>query len=179
MRTLIAIGLACVLLGSGITATTAPNKKVQNLINDLKSRDPKNRIFAAEELGSMAEVRLADVKPAIPALLGALKDRDPAVRKAVIATLGKVEPDPREVVPAYIDLVRRDRDATVVQAAVTALGQIGPPAKAAIPVLKELQKAIKDREKLREKDKDKEKHMAMDMALGAAITTALQLIQAK
>jgi HEAT repeat protein len=181
MRTFIVICLAWGLLGLANRAPAAPPKKVLELIKDLKDRDPKNRAFAAEELGSMAEVRLTDVKPAIPALLAALKDKDAAVRKAVIDALGKAEPEPREVVPAYIDIVRRDKDPTVRLAAVTALGQIGPPAKAAIPALKEAQKAIKERERLREKekDKDKEKNQAMDMALSTEITAALQKIQAK
>jgi len=52
MRTLIVICLASALLGlANRAAAEPPKKKVLDLIKDLKDRDPKNRAFAADELG--------------------------------------------------------------------------------------------------------------------------------
>jgi HEAT repeat protein len=153
-----------------------PNRKVMELLKDLKDLDPKTRISAVEDLGHLAEVKLDDAKPAIPALLKSLKDRDAGVRRAVIAAMKKIEPEPKDYVPALTELLKKERDATVRLAAVRALGQIGPPAKSAVPTLKDLQREIqKAAKKAKPKDKDKDK----DKPLETEIVAALNKIEEK
>jgi hypothetical protein len=152
----------------------APNRKVMELLKDLKDPDPKTRISAVEDLGHLAEVKLDDAKPAIPALLKSLKDRDAGVRRAVIAAMEKIEPDPKDYVPALTELLKKERDATVRLAAVRTLGQIGPPAKSAVSTLKDLQKEIqKAAKKAKPKDKDKDKPLETE------IVAALNKIEPK
>jgi HEAT repeat protein len=162
------------LIVNSLTAAQAPKKKAMELIKELKDPDPKNRISAADELGHLAEVRLEDAKAAIPALLKTLKDRDAGVRRAVIAAMEKIDPDPNDYVPALSELLKKERDLTVRLEAVKALGKIGPPAKSAVPTLKELQKEIQKTAK-KTKPKDKTKHS--DKPLEKEIVTALKKIE--
>jgi HEAT repeat protein len=170
MKRLAMMCLGCLSLVAGVIGTapaqtTTPTKKVAQLIKDLKDNNATIRAAAAEELGRMTEVKPADVKPALPGLKTALKDKDANVRKAAIVTLNKAEADPKEFVPALVTMLRTDKDQGVRLAAVVTLGQIGPPAKAAIPALVEIERAGKD-----PKDKDKG-------ALGKEATVALYKIR--
>jgi HEAT repeat protein len=175
MKAFILAGLGCFLLVvNPMTAPGAQNRKVMELIKELKHPDPMTRVSAVEDLGHLAEVKLDDAKPAIPALLKALKDRDAGVRRAVIAAMEKIEPEPKDYVPALIDLLKKERDSNVRLLAVRALGQIGPPAKSAVSTLKELQKEIQKTAK-KAKPKEKEK----DKPLENEIVAALNKIEGK
>jgi HEAT repeat protein len=134
----------------------AQSKKddVAPLIKDLKNKDPKVRISAADELGHRGAVRAADVKDALPLLLGLVKrDKDAGVRKSAALAVGKVDPDPKDAVPVLIDALT-DKSTAVRTAAATALGQFGSNAADAIPALTEAQK-----------DKDRGLSRAAGMAL--------------
>jgi HEAT repeat protein len=120
-----------------------PSKKVKELLKDLKSPKFKIRIYAAEELGHQAEIRLADAKAAIPALMKAMKDSHPGVRRAAILALGQAGADPKDLVPGLIDIIKKATDIPLRLTAATTLGNIGPPAKEAVPALQGLQTKLK------------------------------------
>src|SRR5262249_60015187 len=103
------------------------------LIKELADKNVKVRVAAAEDLGNLAELRLADAKTALPALREAQKDADPNVRKAVLDALGKIEPENYGTL--LQDTLKKDTDPVVQLSAVTALGQLMPPVKGAVPVL--------------------------------------------
>jgi HEAT repeats len=71
---------------------------------------------------------------AVPALVGALRDPDPAVRLKAVEVLGRMGDDAQAAVPDLIRLLD-DPDPNVSKAATRTLGRIGPAAKAAVPAL--------------------------------------------
>jgi HEAT repeat protein len=138
MRKLILLCLACVVL---VAPAAAQSKKTQDLIKDLKDKNPKIRAGAAEDLGKLAAVKLSEAKFALPALRAAQKDADPAVRKAVLEALGQIDPDAKTYVPLLTETLKREKDPLVQVAAVSALIQIEPLPKSALPVLLDVHKA--------------------------------------
>src|SRR5262249_28034104 len=106
---------------------------------ELEDKNPKVRAAAAEDIGSLADVRLADAQAALPALRGLLKDTDAGVRKAAVEALGKVEPD---AYPKLLEeTLKTDKDPVVLVAAAAALGQMQAKSRSAIPALIEAYKA--------------------------------------
>jgi HEAT repeat protein len=172
---------ALILTVPALGAETKNSKKVQALLKDLQSSSPKRRLYAVEEIGHIAELRLKDAQPAIPNVLKALKDANPGVRRAAMLALVKMEADPKETVPAYIEIIQKDTNQTVRQAAVTALGQIGPPARAAAPILKDLQLKVQKEQPPKDKKpaKDKSKQFFANQTMLREIAMALQSIQSK
>jgi HEAT repeat protein len=157
MRTLpVVVGLGCLLVLTSGPALADTKEDVPSLLKALKSRNPKTRASAAEELGHIGAISAADAKEAIPALLGVLKkDSSSDVRKAAATAIGKMDPDPEKAVPALTQALK-DRTPGVRIAAAGALGQLGSDAKDAIPALQEAQK-----------DKDRGVSRAAGMALRA------------
>jgi HEAT repeat protein len=140
MRKVIGLGLGMLLVSLCLTSPVgAQNKKAAGLIKELADKNPKVRAAAADDLGNLAELRLADAKSALPALREAQKDTDPNVRKAVLEALGKIESENYGTL--LQDSLKKDTDPVVQLAAVNALGQLMPPLKAAVPVLIEVYKA--------------------------------------
>jgi HEAT repeat protein len=154
---MLALGLSMAgLLFLVADATAADPKKedVPKLLKNLKSRDAKVRIAAAKDLGLIGAIRAADAQEAVPVLFELLKkEKDVEVRKAYLDALGKMDPDPKEAVPAFKDALK-DRSPAVRMAAAGALGRLGKDAEEAIPDLEKLQK-----------DKDKNVIRAANMAL--------------
>jgi HEAT repeat protein len=80
-------------------------------------------------------------RPAVPALIQLLDDRDPGVQGAAAQCLAGIGPAAQEAVPALVRLLKAHRGAArwpndrVLASAVRALGEIGPAASAAIPYL--------------------------------------------
>ena len=71
---------------------------------------------------------------AVPALITALRDPDPAVRLKAVEVLGRMGDDAAAAVPDLIKLLD-DPDPEVRKAAARTIGRIGPAAKAAVPAL--------------------------------------------
>jgi hypothetical protein len=71
---------------------------------------------------------------AVPALIDALHDPDPAVRIKATAVLGRMGSDAKDAVPHLVKLLD-DPDESVRKAATRTLGRIGPPADQAVPAL--------------------------------------------
>jgi HEAT repeat protein len=71
---------------------------------------------------------------AVPPLIDALRDRDPAVRLKAIEVLGRMGEDAGAAVPELVRLLD-DPDIDVRKAAARTLGRIGPAAQTAVPSL--------------------------------------------
>lgn len=116
-------------------------------------KDAKVRITSAVELAKIAQLNADQGKAAVPALVEALKDEEPEVRKAALAALGFAKPAPEQVVPGLITIVKNGREDKAVRlSAIGTLGALGPNAREALPFLefildRETKKAEKDRDK--------------------------------
>jgi HEAT repeat protein len=139
MNLLKTIGTVAVFLAFASAALADKKEDVARLMKELKSKDAKTRISAADDLGHIGQVKKSYTEPAVPALIEVLHDPDALVRKAAANALGKIDPDVKIVVPALTDALK-DKVPAVRQAAAGALGLIGPDAKDAIPSLRETQK---------------------------------------
>jgi HEAT repeat protein len=73
-------------------------------------------------------------RPAVPALVAKLQDRDAGVREFAAVALGHGGPDAQDAMPALIEALR-DRDREVRRAAGLALERIGPDSDKAVPAL--------------------------------------------
>jgi HEAT repeat protein len=92
--------------------------------------NPATRYWAALALGELHK----DAKPALGALVEAMKDERPEVRREVLVALARIGPDAAAAVPA-ISALLADPDASARHAAAFALGHIGPQAASAAPLL--------------------------------------------
>ena len=123
----------------------AEARNVSALIRALRDRDARVREDAAAALGKLG----TDAKPAVPALIRALKVENDtylySMRSAAATALGQIGPEAREAVPALVEALKTGagefRYHYVRSAAATALGQIGPEAKDAVPALIEALKS--------------------------------------
>jgi HEAT repeat protein len=100
MNVLKTIGIGVVLLALAPVVAADKKEDVARLMKELKARDIKTRIAAAEELGHIGQIKKSFTEPAVPALIDALHDSDAGVRKAAAEALGKVDPDVKLAVPA-------------------------------------------------------------------------------
>jgi HEAT repeat protein len=137
MNTLLILGAAMLLLpGNAAGASAQDKEKVAQLIDEVKSGDPK----AAHALGQMG----VKAKDAIPTLIAAL-DTKPEPGESLpdnaALALSKIGP---VAVPALIDVLKSKRKRTWPHAA-TALKQLGIFAKDAVPALTEVVKQTEDR----------------------------------
>lgn len=105
-------------------------QRVEYLGKLLKHTDPLTQARAARSLRRMG-IR---ARPALPALIRALKDDDEEVRLEVIKALGIVSRENGVAVPALLETIHANRGATQ-KAAFDALAEIATQAKAAVPDL--------------------------------------------
>jgi hypothetical protein len=123
MRYLLVVVFFLVVLLSGCGEAPQPlagGKHVSYWAESLKSPDAKLRREAAFKLGNVGP---AD-PIACPALVGALKDRNAAVRCEVILALLKCGPAALEAIPALTELRDQDRDPKVRDYASKALAKL-------------------------------------------------------
>jgi HEAT repeat protein len=117
-------------------------------------KDPGVRTTLINILGQLG----ADAKDAVPVLLEVQKaslqesgkplapkeqrDLDPQnVRRSILQSLGRIDPEPKNYVPRLIESLKTDKAPNVRFVAVQELGKLGPAAKEALPVLLDIQKA--------------------------------------
>lgn len=112
------------------------------------SKDPKKKAEALEELGKLGQIMKSLVEPAVPDIAKALEDKDADVRKAAALAYGRVDPDPKEAVPALVKLLKEDKNEGVKIAAANGLAAMGDKAKSAVSSLREVQKAEDKKSKL-------------------------------
>lgn len=122
--------------GSGLIK----KEDIPKAIELLQKGTVAQRVKAAEDLGNRGAVRVTDVADAIEPLKSRLKrDSEPRVRAASALALGKIQHEPKELVPFLSEALTQDKDASVKLALVQALGSLGPQAKSALPVLRKVQ----------------------------------------
>jgi HEAT repeat protein len=109
--------LICFLVIEGCGA----DKSTEELIEDLKSGNEKDRITAVRTL----QVSSEDAEKIVPTLIVALKDKDGDVRRSAAIKLGLYGEQAREAIPA-LKFALNDRDARVRRAAADALAKIDP-----------------------------------------------------
>jgi HEAT repeat protein len=107
--------LLCFLACAGC----ARKKSTEQLIEDLKSGEDRERLIAARLL----QQRKGDATQVVPALMEALKDRESDVRWSAAIGLGYFGERARDAIPA-LQTAQRDRDARVREAAGVALSRI-------------------------------------------------------
>jgi HEAT repeat protein len=140
------LGCTVVLLGfNSLQAGSVGAPKKEDVPKYLKmltgSVSPKDRAFAAEQLGRRGQIQVRDVKDAIDPLLSKMKsDNSADVRRAAVAALGNIGTQPKTVIPALTDALK-DKAVAVNLAAVSALGQYGMEARGAVPALREFAKS--------------------------------------
>jgi HEAT repeat protein len=133
------VSWGCLLGAMDAWAADTKKDEVPALVKELKNKNPKVRISAAEALGHIGAIRAADAKDAVPVLLDILKkDKDANVRKAAATALGQMDPDREQAVPGFIEALK-DKSPAVRMAAAGALSILGEDARDAIPALKEAQ----------------------------------------
>jgi HEAT repeat protein len=114
-------GAALLLGGCGNQESlTAGGKPVAHWLEALKSPDAKARKRAVQKL---ANVGTAD-PAAVPALAGALKDRDAGVRAEAALGLLRIGPDAKGAAAALQEAARKDKSATVRSHAGKALAKV-------------------------------------------------------
>jgi hypothetical protein len=89
--------------------------ELRELIGKLQSRDTACRLAVARCLQEVGA-------PAVPLLLAALEEAEPAVREAILATLGLIGPAAREAISTLERIAEEDE--TLSEAAARALSQI-------------------------------------------------------
>ena len=114
---LLCVPLICSLAGFGCGKR---EKTTPELIADLKSGEEKDRIVAARLLQHKG-----DPTKTLPALIGALKDKDADVRRGAAIGLGYLGDGAKEAIPA-LQAALKDRDVRVREAAGVALFRIVP-----------------------------------------------------
>lgn len=105
------------------------NAELDKLINDLKAKDVKTRIKAANDLNAMGE----DAATATPALCQALLDVSPKVQEAALVAIEKVRPDLYKPLSQIVLDKSRYRNATLQ--AVIALGKMREKASPTVPII--------------------------------------------
>ncbi len=108
-----------------LTQAQQPKQSAHSYIQQLKTANEK-------ELSTLIETLVSLGKPAVPALIDALQDREPAVRNSAAIALGKIGKDANAAVPA-LKKVLDDRDFQVRSSAMQALSFIDK--KAIVPFL--------------------------------------------
>ena len=116
-----AVGLAILAVGCGQSRPTmVGGKPVQEWMQALQDPNPKTRKKAATKLGNAGAVD----STVIPALVGALKDRDAGVRAEAVLALLRIGPAAREAFPTLREMARTDKDARVRAYAAKALEKL-------------------------------------------------------
>jgi HEAT repeat protein len=107
----------CVLACAGCSKT----KSTDELLQDLKSRQERDRIIAVRLLPQRKE----DAARIVPALVEALKDKGNDIRLSAAIGLGYFGEQAREAIPG-LQAAQRDSDARVREAAGRSLSRIDP-----------------------------------------------------
>ena len=100
--------------------TLAGGKPVRYWIEALQNPDVHLRKKAAFKLGNVG----SSDADALPALIGALKDRDAVVRCEAILALVKFGPQARKALPMLTEMQQRDPNAQVRRYAVKAIEKL-------------------------------------------------------
>ena len=106
--------------GTSEAPLTAGGKPVAYWLDELKKPDPKARKKAVRELGHVGTADPA----AIPAVVGAVKDRDAAVRREAVLALLNLGPAAKDAAAALSEAAAKDPDPGVRKDAAKALERV-------------------------------------------------------
>jgi HEAT repeat protein len=142
------MGVFAVLAAGLFALSAAPDLAAANKEKDAQrylqilrtSRDVDAVVKALDEIGKLGQIYKPLATPAIPDIMTALKNPEAKIRAAAAETLGMIDADPKEVVPALLKLLNSDSDEKVKIAATKGLGAMGDKAKTASKDLRELSK---------------------------------------
>ncbi|MBI2608325.1 MAG: HEAT repeat domain-containing protein [Deltaproteobacteria bacterium] len=112
--------------------TAQDNRKVDELIKQLNSPDPKVRETAAWDL---AFTQPLPEKSAYPLIQIFKNDNNPKVRIAAASALAYLKSTAQETIPLFMKTLKEETHDEVRASAAQALGYLGPVAKDAIPLL--------------------------------------------
>lgn len=91
--------------------------QIPELINHLKSKDESLRVEASNKLAAIG-------KPAVPALIGVLTEKESA--PVAIFILGRIGVGAKEAIPTLSKTLKQHEDKNIRARAAEALGKIGP-----------------------------------------------------
>jgi hypothetical protein len=138
----LALALLTVALSASLAEAQANKlaKAVQDHINTLKtSGKAEERVAAINGILEVADLKIAVAKPAIPALVAALKDADANVRRTAAAVLAALQPEAAQVVTPLTALLADGEDRTVRIAATNTLSGLGGGSEPALTALVAIQ----------------------------------------
>jgi HEAT repeat protein len=119
-HTILATGLIALTgCASQSGPTMAHGKPIEHWVQSLQAPDAKLRKRAADVMGNVGAADPA----VVPALAGALKDRDRSVREAAALALLKIGPSARDAAPA-LEAAQHDPEPNVRTFAARALDRI-------------------------------------------------------
>jgi len=104
-----------------LTASGCGKKSTDQLLDDLKSSEERDRLVAVRLLPQ----RTGDAARIIPALINALKDKESDIRRSAALGLGSFAEQAKDAIPA-LQAAKGDRDARVRESAAIALSRIDP-----------------------------------------------------
>ena len=131
---------APVLTSAEQSAQPQPARQEPQLISRMSYVRPLNEGPALKSFSEWSEQDAATDAlgriggAAVPPLVSALHNPDPAVRLKAVEVLGRMGEDAQGAVPELVQLLN-DPDAEVRKSAARTLGRIGPGAGAAVPAL--------------------------------------------
>jgi HEAT repeat protein len=141
-------GLLALAFASEVQAASKEKDAIK-YTNDLKtSKDPKVKATAITELGKLGQIQKALVTEAAPLMIKALEDSDKDIRKAAAKAVGMIDPEPKDVVPSLVKILKDDKDTDIRIAATQGLAAMGTNAKDALPDLRKVQKDEDKKSKL-------------------------------
>jgi HEAT repeat protein len=138
---LFAAGVFALVAADSLVAASKAEEAKRHTETLKTSKDAKKRAEALEELGKLGQIMKSLVEPALPEMKKALADKDAGVRKAAALAYGRVDPDPKEAVPALVKMLKEDKEESVKIAAAQGLAAMGDKAKESLPTLREIQKS--------------------------------------
>lgn len=145
---LLAFGLLALVASDSLVAASKAEDSKKYTEQLKTSKDAKKKAEALEELGKLGQIMKSLATPAEPYIKAALADKEASVRKAAAVAYGKIDPDPKEAVPALVKMLKEDKDEGVKIAAANGLAAMGDKAKEALPSLREIQKSEDKKSKL-------------------------------
>ncbi|MGL4421659.1 MAG: HEAT repeat domain-containing protein, partial [Gemmataceae bacterium] len=86
------------------------------------TKDLKKKVEALEELGKLGQIQKMLVADAQADIVKSLEAKEPEVRKAAAEAYGKMDPDPKEAVPALLKILKDDKEEMARVGAARGLG---------------------------------------------------------
>jgi len=118
------------LLIATVAVTAAPRaEEAKKYAADLKSKDAKVRLKAAQELGKLGQLQRRLTEPYTSDILTALKDTDPKVRGEAARTLGLIDPaEKKEAVTRLIEILKSEKSEDAREGQEMGIGELGATA---------------------------------------------------